>query len=85
METGKDILFFWVARMIMFGLHFTDQAPFKRVLLHGLIVDETGDKMSKVKGNVIDPLSLVHGATMPEIQSSSRKPSARERTRKARQ
>jgi len=63
LETGYDILFFWVARMMMFGLHFTGQAPFRRILLHGLVVDETGEKMSKVKGNVIDPLDLVHGAT----------------------
>jgi valyl-tRNA synthetase len=67
LETGYDILFFWVARMIMFGLHFTGQTPFKRVLLSGLIVDETGDKMSKVKGNVIDPLDLIHGATFSEM------------------
>jgi valyl-tRNA synthetase len=63
LETGYDILFFWVARMMMMGLHFMGQVPFRRVLLSGLIVDETGDKMSKVKGNVIDPLDLVHGAT----------------------
>jgi valyl-tRNA synthetase len=67
LETGYDILFFWVARMMMFGLHFQGQPPFRRVLLHGLIVDETGDKMSKVKGNVIDPLDLVHGATFAEM------------------
>ena len=67
LETGYDILFFWVARMIMFGLHFTDQAPFKRVLLSGLIVDESGDKMSKVKGNVIDPLDLIHGCNFEEM------------------
>jgi valyl-tRNA synthetase len=67
LETGYDILFFWVARMIMFGLHFTGEAPFKRVLLTGLIVDETGDKMSKVKGNVIDPLDLIHGATFADM------------------
>jgi valyl-tRNA synthetase len=67
LETGYDILFFWVARMIMFGVHFTGQTPFKRVLLHGLIVDETGDKMSKVKGNVIDPLDLIYGATFAEM------------------
>ena len=63
LETGYDILFFWVARMMMFGLHFMREVPFRRVLLHGLVVDETGDKMSKVKGNVIDPLDLIHGAT----------------------
>jgi valyl-tRNA synthetase len=67
LETGYDILFFWVARMIMFGLHFTGEVPFRRVLLSGLIVDETGDKMSKVKGNVIDPLDLIQGATFKEM------------------
>jgi len=67
LETGYDILFFWVARMIMFGLHFTNEVPFRRVLLSGLIVDETGDKMSKVKGNVIDPLDLVHGAAFEKM------------------
>jgi valyl-tRNA synthetase len=67
LETGYDILFFWVARMMMFGLHFTGQVPFRRVLLHGLVVDETGEKMSKVKGNVIDPLALVSGSTFIEM------------------
>jgi valyl-tRNA synthetase len=67
LETGYDILFFWVARMMMFGLHFMGKVPFKRVLLSGLIVDETGDKMSKVKGNVIDPLDLVHGAEFQKM------------------
>ncbi|MCL2724436.1 MAG: valine--tRNA ligase [Polyangiaceae bacterium] len=62
LETGYDILFFWVARMMMFGIHFMKDVPFRRVLLHGMVVDETGDKMSKVKGNVIDPLDLVYGA-----------------------
>lgn len=55
LETGYDILFFWVARMIMLGLWFTDQAPFHTVYLHGLVRDEHGEKMSKTKGNVIDP------------------------------
>jgi valyl-tRNA synthetase len=67
LETGYDILFFWVARMMMFGLHFTGEAPFRRILLHGLVVDETGEKMSKVKGNVIDPLALVSGSSFPEM------------------
>ncbi|AKV04242.1 Valyl-tRNA synthetase [Labilithrix luteola] len=62
LETGYDIIFFWVARMMMFGLHFMGEVPFKRILMHGMVVDETGDKMSKVKGNVIDPLDLVYGA-----------------------
>jgi len=67
LETGYDILFFWVARMMMFGLYFMKEVPFRRVLLSGLIVDETGDKMSKVKGNVIDPLDLIHGATFADM------------------
>lgn len=56
METGYDILFFWVARMIMMGIEFTGQSPFHTVYLHGLVRAEDGSKMSKTKGNVIDPL-----------------------------
>ncbi|MFZ1040900.1 MAG: valine--tRNA ligase [Anaerolineales bacterium] len=59
METGYDILFFWVARMIMSGLEYTGQVPFHTVYLHGLIRDEHGQKMSKTKGNVIDPLTVM--------------------------
>ena len=59
METGADILFFWVARMMMFGLEFTDVEPFHTVYLHGLILDEKGQKMSKTKGNVVDPLVVM--------------------------
>ncbi|MCE9645433.1 MAG: valine--tRNA ligase [Chloroflexi bacterium] len=59
METGYDILFFWVARMIMSGLEFTGEAPFHTVYLHGLVRDEHGHKMSKTKGNVIDPLIVM--------------------------
>ena len=59
METGYDILFFWVARMIMMGLEFTGEVPFTIVYLHGLVRDEHGRKMSKTLGNVIDPLEVM--------------------------
>jgi len=58
METGKDIIFFWVARMIVFGLYLTGKSPFHTVYLHGLVNDAQGKKMSKSKGNVINPLEL---------------------------
>jgi valyl-tRNA synthetase len=59
LATGFDIIFFWVARMMMMGLHFTGQAPFKRVFINALVLDEKGQKMSKTRGNVIDPLELI--------------------------
>tara|TARA_R110000787_G_scaffold144231_1_gene257938 strand:+ start:18185 stop:20845 length:2661 start_codon:yes stop_codon:yes gene_type:complete len=57
--TGFDIIFFWVARMMMMGLHFMDEVPFHTVYIHALVRDENGQKMSKSKGNVIDPLDLI--------------------------
>jgi len=70
METGYDILFFWVARMIMLGLEFTDQVPFHTVYLHGLVRDEFGRKMSKTTGNVVDPRWIIGGVTGEEIVRS---------------
>ncbi|UTW50440.1 valine--tRNA ligase [bacterium SCSIO 12827] len=58
--TGFDIIFFWVARMMMMGLHFMDEVPFHTVYIHALVRDEKGQKMSKSKGNVIDPLDLIN-------------------------
>ena len=57
--TGRDIIFFWVARMMMMGLHLRGEVPFKKVAIHGLVLDDKGQKMSKSKGNVMDPLALI--------------------------
>ncbi len=57
--TGFDIIFFWVARMMMLGLHVMGEVPFRTIMIHGLVRDERGQKMSKSKGNVIDPLALI--------------------------
>ncbi|NNC17736.1 valine--tRNA ligase [Corallococcus exiguus] len=72
METGHDIIFFWVARMMMMGLHFMNDVPFRTVYLHAMVRDEKGEKMSKTKGNVIDPLDVILGAKAESLQPSLR-------------
>lgn len=72
LETGKDIVFFWVARMVMMGLSLTGQVPFGTVFFHSIVRDAHGEKMSKSKGNVIDPVDVISGITLEEMQAKLR-------------
>ncbi|CBZ28993.1 putative valyl-tRNA synthetase [Leishmania mexicana MHOM/GT/2001/U1103] len=72
METGHDILFFWVARMVMLSLHFTNKLPYKEVFLHAMVRDKNGEKMSKSKGNVVDPLYVIHGVSLQTLHDTVR-------------
>uniref|UniRef100_A0A3Q1G266 Valine--tRNA ligase, mitochondrial n=2 Tax=Acanthochromis polyacanthus TaxID=80966 RepID=A0A3Q1G266_9TELE len=68
LETGSDLIFFWVARMVMLGTELTGQLPFKQVIFHSLVRDKYGRKMSKSLGNVIDPLDVIHGVSLERLQ-----------------
>jgi valyl-tRNA synthetase len=73
LETGFDILFFWVARMMVMGLYCMGEVPFRAVYLHGLVRDDEGEKMSKTKGNVIDPLDVVYGISGADFFAKTEK------------
>ncbi|HUQ01821.1 MAG TPA: valine--tRNA ligase [Kofleriaceae bacterium] len=83
--TGPDIIFFWVARMMMMGIHFMGKVPFRTVYLTSIVTDENGDKMSKTVGNTMDPLDVIHGATLEELLERAETDIPDEKKRKAAQ
>ena len=70
LETGHDIIFFWVARMVFFGQKLLGQLPFKEVYFHAMVRDAHGEKMSKSKGNIIDPVDVINGTTLENLHQS---------------
>lgn len=70
LETGHDILFFWVARMVMMSLQVTDKLPFTEIFLHAIVRDAYGRKMSKSLGNVVDPMWMINGISIKEMLES---------------